>query len=128
MKKKAFISFDYDHDAKLKEFIIGQSKNTDSPFEIYDMSIKEAIATNWKDYALKKIKGSDVVIVICGEYTHSAAGVTAELKMAQEANKPYFLLKGYPNKICTKPKGVSSTDSLYKWTWPNLKILINGGR
>lgn len=128
MKKRAFISFDYDNDSRLKDFLIGQSKNPDSQFEIFDMSIKEAIATNWKDYALTKIKGSDVVIVICGQKTHTANGVTAELKMAQQLNKPYFLLKGYPDVVCTKPCGATSNDKIYKWTWDNLKALISGNR
>lgn len=47
MKKRAFISFDYDHDEELKQALIGQSKNPDSPFSINDMSIKQAIDGNW---------------------------------------------------------------------------------
>ena len=42
MKKRAFISFDYDYDEELKQALIGQSKNPDSPFSINDMSIKQA--------------------------------------------------------------------------------------
>lgn len=43
LKKRVFISFDYDHDVDLKNLLIAQSKNSDSPFEIVDMSIKETI-------------------------------------------------------------------------------------
>ena len=32
MKKKAYICFDYDNDHELKECLVGQSKNPDSPF------------------------------------------------------------------------------------------------
>ena len=32
MATRAFISFDYDHDADLKAILVGQAKNTDSPF------------------------------------------------------------------------------------------------
>lgn len=35
-KTKVFISFDYDHDETLKEFLVGQSKLPDSPFELAD--------------------------------------------------------------------------------------------
>ena len=42
-KTKVFISFDYDHDETLKEFLVGQAKLEDSPFELADWSIKEAI-------------------------------------------------------------------------------------
>lgn len=127
-KKKTFISFDYDNDSDLKVLLVGQAKNTDSPFEITDMSIKESIDSNWKDKARKRIKGCDVVIVICGEKTDTATGVSAELKIAQEEKIPYFLLKGRANKTCVKPKAALATDKIYNWTWDNLKILINGGR
>lgn len=32
-KKKVFVSFDFDNDKTLKDFIIGQAKLADSPFE-----------------------------------------------------------------------------------------------
>lgn len=127
-KKRTFISFDYDNDSDLKVLLVGQAKNPDSPFEITDMSIKEAIDSNWKEKARRRIKGCDVVIVICGEKTDTATGVSAELKIAQEEKISYFLLKGRANKTCVKPKAALSTDKIYNWTWDNLKNLINGGR
>lgn len=84
IKKRTFISFDYDHDLDLKNLLVGQARNTDSPFEIIDMSIKETISKDWKDNARRRIKGCDVVIVICGKNTNSATGVSAELEIAQE--------------------------------------------
>lgn len=39
-KKRVFISFDYDHDESLKNLLVGQARNPDSPFCITDMSIK----------------------------------------------------------------------------------------
>ena len=41
MAMKAFISFDYDHDMDLKTLLVGQAKNSDTPFEIADYSVKE---------------------------------------------------------------------------------------
>lgn len=120
-KKRTFISFDYDHDVSLKNLLVGQSKNDDSPFEIVDMSIKEAIDYNWKYYARRRIISCDIVVVICGEHTDTATGVSAELEIAQEEGVKYFLLKGYPDKTCKKPKGAKSTDSIVEWTWNNLK-------
>lgn len=127
-KKRVFISFDYDHDSDLKTLLVGQAKNPDSPFEITDMSIKEIISENWKANARRRIKGCDVVIVICGEKTNTATGVSAELKIAQEEKIDYFLLKGRANKTCVKPIQANSADKIYNWTWDNLKILIKGGR
>ena len=126
--KRAYISFDYDHDSDLKILLVGQAKHPDTPFDIADMSIKDAILSNWKEKARTKIKGCDVVIVICGEYTSSATGVAAELKIAQEEGVPYFFLWGRPNRNCVMPVYADASDKIYEWTWDNLKVLINGGR
>lgn len=127
-KKKVFISFDYDHDETLKIFLVGQAKKEDTPFDIADWSIKEAIDTNWKAKARTRIKSVDVVIVICGKNTNTATGVSAEIKIAQEEKVPYFLLAGYSAGGNVKPTAALSTDKLYEWTWDNLKKLIHGNR
>jgi hypothetical protein len=127
-KKRVFISFDYDHDEMLKTFLVGQAKHDDSPFELADWSIKEAITGDWQKRATTRIKGVDIVAVICGENTDTATGVSAELRIAQEAKVPYFLLQGYSDKTCKKPKAANATDKVYNWTWPNLKLLIGGSR
>jgi hypothetical protein len=127
-KTRVFVSFDYDHDSFLKEALVGQAKNADSPFELADWSIKEAQARNWKDHARMRINSVDVVAVICGEHTHTATGVSAEIEIAKECAKPYFLLKGYPNKNCTRPTAVGGGEKMYEWTWPNLKALVGGAR
>ncbi len=127
-KKRAFISFDYDHDETLKVFLVGQSNNDDSPFNLADWSIKEPLTGDWKKKARVRIKSVDVVIVICGEYTDKATGVSAEVTIAQEENVPYFLLNGYAEKTCKKPRAARATDKIYNWTWPNLKSLIGGAR
>jgi len=126
MRKSAFISFDYDHDLDLKNLLVGQSRNSDSPFDIKDMSIKEAISSNWKAYARKRIKACDVVIVICGQHTNTATGVSAEIQIAREESVPYFLLKGRSG-VVYRPT-VAPYDKVYDWTWDNLKNLINGYR
>ena len=92
-KVPVFISFDYDHDNDLKVMLAGQAKLDDSPFEIVDHSIKEESA-DWKDKARTRIKRSQQVIVICGNYTDTAVGVNVEIEIANEEKKPYFLLSG----------------------------------
>ena len=124
MKKRVFISFDYDNDVELKNLLVGQSKNPDSPFEITDMSIKQTIEKDWKENARRRIKSCDLVVVICGEHTNSASGVHTELKIAQEEGVPYFLLWGRSTKKCVKPLSAKQTDYIYRWSWDNLKILI----
>lgn len=127
-KKRVFISFDYDHDHDIKECLVGQARNPDSPFEITDISIKETIASNWRENVRKRIKSCDVVIILCGHSTDTATGVTAELTIAQEENIPYFLLRGRHDNNCKKPNHTYSYDKMHNWTWDNLKTLLNGGR
>jgi hypothetical protein len=126
--KKVFISFDYDNDEFLRTALVGQAKNPDTPFVIIDRSLKEPLSGDWKAKVKTRIDKVDIVVVMCGEKTHTADGVAAEVRMAQELGKPYFLLRGYGSKTCTPPTAAKSTDKMYTWTWENLKILIGGAR
>ena len=126
--KSAFISFDFDHDEELRDALVAQAKNPDSPFSIMDWSVKEPITENWRQNVRDRIRRTDLTIVICGEHTHDAAGVASEVTIAREEGKPYFLLRGRPNKTCTKPRMALQMDQIYKWTWKNLKSLIAGAR
>lgn len=128
MAVRIFTAFDYDHDEFLRTALVGQSKHEDSPFEICDWSVWEPFPGNWKAKARERIRKCRQMIVICGEYTHLATGVRDELEIAQEEELPYFLLKGYADKTCTKPTTAKAADKMYNWTWKNLKILIDGGR
>jgi len=127
MKERAYISFDYDYDLDLKTLLVGQSRHPDTPFEIIDYSIKEA-SPNWRDNARRRIRGCTVIIVICGQYTNAASGVSAEVEIAQQEYISYFLLWGRAAKTCVKPIAAYSTDKMYRWTWENLKALIHGAR
>ena len=127
-KKRVFISFDYDNDSDIKGSLVGQAKLPDSPFEIVDMSIKEAIDSNWKEYARKRIRSCDCVIVLCGYHTANARGVAAELTITQEERIPYFLLRGRNSGYVQKPTSAKSSDKIYPWSWDNLISLLNGER
>lgn len=127
-KKRVFTGFDFDHDEDLRNLLVGQSKKNDSPFELADWSVKEPMTGDWKAKVRTRIRSVDQVIIICGQYTDTASGVSAELSITQEENKPYFLLYGRANMTCEKPKSAKSTDKMYNWTWENLKKLIGGVR
>ena len=127
-RKRAFISFDFDHDEELRDALVRQAKDQDSPFSITDGSVKEPINEIWKQKVRELIRKADLIIVICGEHTHDAAGVTAEVTIVQEENKPYFLLKGRRHKTCKKPRSARSSDNMYRWKWESLRRLINGER
>lgn len=124
-KTPVFISFDYDHDAALKEFLVGQAKNEDSPFFIQDWSIKKE-TKRWKADAKKRIQRSKVAIVICGRHTSRATGVTAEIQIAREVGVRYVLLRGYKDGKVERPAGTSwFSDEIHDWTWDNLRKLTD---
>ncbi len=127
-KPKIFISFDFENDADLRDFLVGQAKNPNSPFEIENWSLKEPLTGDWKEKIKTRIRRCDQVIIICGYKTDIAIGVNIELQIAQEKEKPYFLLAGRKEGINKKPKNALSTDKIYRWTWENLKLLIEGKR
>lgn len=125
---RVFISFDYDHDEDLRTMLVGQARHPDTPFEIADWSVREPFPGNWIERVRERIRRTDLTIVVCGLYTHTATGVATELDLTRREGKPYFLLAGRSDGLCTKPTNAYATDKIYKWTWDNLKALIAGNR
>jgi hypothetical protein len=127
-KVRIFISFDYDNDDDLRLLLLGQAKHPHSPFEITDWSLKNPLPGDWKTKIVPRIRAASQMAVICGHYTDTASGVSAEVKIAREEGIPYFLLAGRASGVNKKPKSILSTDKMYRWTWENLEILVGGGR
>lgn len=124
-KTRVFVSFDFDNDAKLKEFILGQAKLPDSPFEIENWSLNEpAPDRSWQERARARIARSDVVLVMVGPKTYNAKGVLAEVAMANELRKPVRQIIGYRD---SNPTPVPGAGQLYKWDWPTVKRLLTLG-
>jgi hypothetical protein len=122
-KKKVFVIFDFENDKFLKEAIIGQAKNEDSPFEASDYSLKEAAPEKeWLERAKAAITRSDVVIVMLGPKTKIAPGVLKEVKIAKDLKKERFQLIGY--REGAEQWAVPDGGRTYKWTWENLKNLL----
>ena len=118
-KKRVFVSFDYDNDKILKDFFIGQARLPDSPFEVFDTSLKEAAPMKtWEDKARVAIKRSELVIVMVGETTYRAPGVLKEVAMAREEGIPIVQVIGYRD---SSPTAVPNAGRLYRWNWENLK-------
>ncbi len=120
--KRVFVSYDFDNDKVLKDFIVGQARNADSPFEVVDTSLKEAAPMKtWEDKARAAIRRSDLVLVMVGRNTHRAPGVLKEVKMAGEEGKKIVQVIGYRDGDYTP---VSDAGRLYQWNWENLKKLL----
>ena len=74
----------------------------------------------------RRICEADEVIVICGEHTAASMRVGAELRIAQEEQKPCFLLWGRRESMCTKPVGSKRDEGMYSWTWKTLQSQASG--
>lgn len=122
-KKKVFVSFDFDNDKVLKDFIIGQAKLEDSPFEVTDVSLKEeAPVKTWLDKARAAISRCDVFIVMLGSKTRNASGVLKEVTVANDLKKVKFQVIGYTDG--SETWAVPNAGSVYRWNWENLKKLL----
>jgi len=122
-KKAVFVSFDFDNDRVLKDFIVGQARHPDSPFDIIDHSLKEAAPErNWEAKARAAVGRADIVLVMVGPQTYRAQGVLKEIAMAREAGIKIVQVIGYQDGAYT---AVPNAGRLYDWNWPNLKNLLS---
>ena len=122
-KKRVFVSFDFDNDRALKDFIIGQARLADSPFEVADHSLKESQPErDWERKARQAIGRAEVLIVMLGPNTKRASGVLKEVRMAHDLGKPRFQIIGYTNG--SSDWAVPGGGRTYSWNWENLKKLL----
>lgn len=115
-KIDVFVSFDTGNDEELYELLLAQSRTPNSGFRVLGGSEHPSATEVWGERVRRRIREVDQVIVICGEHTKAAMGVSAELRIAQEERKPYFLLWGRRDVMCTKPVGAKSSEGMFSWT------------
>jgi len=121
---RIYVSFDPDHDEDLHDRLLEQSTRGASGFEISARS-EARTTTDLRDKNLRRrICDADEVIVICGEHTAESVRMSTELRIAQEEQKPYFLLWGRRESMCTKPAGAKRDEGMYSWTWEILQNQI----
>lgn len=122
MRKRVFVSFDFDNDRVLKELIIGQTKLPESPFSAVDVSLREEQPEpEWEAEAERRIFQSDLVIVLVGPKTHTAQGVRKEIAMAQKHSKKIVQIIGYKD---SSPQPVANAGPLNVWSWDLLKKIL----
>ena len=122
-KTRIFVSYDYDNDKTLYDFIIGQAKLPDSPFEVADHSLKEAAPEpTWESKARAAISRADKFIVMLGSRTRWAPGVKKEVAMAKSLDKTRFQIIGYRDG--SRDWALPDAGPVYSWNWDNLKRLL----
>lgn len=123
-KRRVFVSFDYDHDLALRNFIIGQARLNDSPFLVADHSLKEAAPEPlWELRARRAIARSEIVLVMLGPRTRFAKGVLKEIRMAKELGRPIVQIIGYRDG--SAGLRIPGAGRVYAWNWSNLKKLLS---
>ena len=121
--KRAFFSFDFDNDQKLKNLMAGQLKSQTAPFQAAEWSRKVAAPqANWEGEAEERIKRSDVVIVLVGKKTYKAPGVLKEVTIARRLQKPIVQIIGYKD-MC--PTAVPISGRMLRWTWENMTSVLS---
>lgn len=124
MAKRIFISFAIE-DVRHRDFLVGQAKNSRTPFELIDMSVKEPWSESWKTSCRTKIKGCDGMIALVSKNTANAFGALFEVRCAKEEKVPvrgiYATIDGRPGTLPSEFAGVRVMD----WTWDNVKSFID---
>ncbi len=88
---RAFISFDFDNNSIEKLLFAGQAKNSRTPFSIEDWSSKTSLPQKeWEDLIKAKINKCNMLIVLIGKKTHTAAGIAKEIEFAESQDIPVF--------------------------------------
>lgn len=118
-KKTVFVAFAM-ADERQRDFLKGQSLNTDSPFEYVDMSVKEAYKQEWKTKVRTRIKRSDGVIALVSSNSLTSEGQKWEIQCAQEEGVSVRGIWAYKDDR-TNLAGVNTK----VWTWDNIKNFIN---
>lgn len=111
-------------DARLRDFLVGQAKNENSPFSFVDMSVKEPWSSEWKTNCRAKISGCDGVIGIITNNTPKADGQLWELKCAEDEQVPVLLIYGYEDQRPRLPTLLSGR-RVHAWTWPNIAAFLD---
>lgn len=113
---RVFASFDCEKDEKLLRRLVDEGKSPGSHFTVVDRSTNEAPTAESRQRLCERISKVDAMIVLCGVWTHLSPNVNAEVKMAQELGKRYYLIKGHRFRECARPSAARITDKMFKWS------------
>jgi hypothetical protein len=127
-KVRIFVSYDREHDADLLDRLAEQASRATSGFEISGQSVTRGPTDLWDEGLRCTIREADQVIVICGEHTDHSGRVDAELRITQEEERPYLLLWGRREPMCTRPTTAKPADTMYSWTPEILEAQISTRR
>ena len=115
-KIRVFVSYDREHDGDLYDQLSGQAAESASRFDISARSVERSSTDLWDEKLRGTIRDADQVIVLCSEHTDGSDRMGTELRLAQQEERPYLLLWGRRELMCTKPATAKPSDTLFSWT------------
>ena len=118
-KKVVFVAFAME-DKTQRDFLKGQSLNTDSPFEYIDMSVKTPYDKEWKERVRTRIRRSDGVIALISKNSKTSSGQKWEIQCAKEEKVKLRGIWAYTEDR-TNIEGVNTVI----WTWDNITKFID---
>ena len=95
--KRVFISFDFDNDKRLKDFIIGQSKLPDSPFEVIDHTADVGLRIYGRDRGELFVNAAKGLFSFIVDLNRVDSGI--EIKVNLAANNREELLVAWLNEL-----------------------------
>jgi hypothetical protein len=124
LKKRIFVSFAIE-DERTRDLFVGQSRNTKTPFDFIDMSVKKPWDEEWKRNCRTRIKGCDGFIVLITKNLKNGSGALWEIKCAIEEGIPLLgvycggaTLTDQPDVLLGKKK--------INWIWEDIGNFIDG--
>lgn len=121
--KRIFTSFAIE-DKQSRDFLIGQSRNKNSPFEFVDMSVKNPWDNSWKTQCRTRIKGCHGLIVLISKNTMKAEGARWEIQCAQEEGIPVLGVHIYSTNKGAVPPELQGC-RVIEWNWDGIAAFIN---
>ena len=121
---RVFVSYDREHDGDLHDRLVEQASKSTSGFEISARSRDRAPTDLWDEGLRREMREADEVIIICGEHSNCSERMGTELRIAREEERPYFLLWGRRELMCTKPAAAKPAEGMYSWTLEILQSQI----
>jgi len=120
---RVFIAFAAE-DAVYRDFLKGQAKNNDSPFDFVDMSVKEPFDEKWKTNCRARIKGCDGLIALLSKKTYHADGARWEMQCGREEGIPMIGMHIHKDDKGAIPPELAGK-RVIEWDWGSIAKFLN---
>jgi hypothetical protein len=121
--KKIFISFAIE-DKFARDNLVYQAKQSHTPFEFTDMSVKTPWDSQWKTNCRQRIRGCQGMIAFISDNTYSADGARWEIKCGYEEGIRVYAVYIHDHGARRIPPELGGR-RIYHWTWANITSFLD---